>query len=174
MIKQKVADTIDQLGPSSLRSNPLAVVFVLLAVTVIFSASQFPDDGQVGPGFFPILVSVGIVVFSFADILTETESDLEISEYSFRPPAIVLGLLVAYLLVMPVTGFLVGTMLYMPAILYYSGIKSKPLMAGLSVGLPVLLFYIFARVFLIRLPEGIIPISRLLPRLPLVVIPGWL
>ncbi|TVT78584.1 tripartite tricarboxylate transporter TctB family protein, partial [Haloferax volcanii] len=54
-------------------------------------------------------------------------------------------------------------------VLYYSNIHSKLLLAVLSIGFPIALFYIFGRIFLVRLPEGIIPVSRLLPQLPLVV-----
>ncbi|QIO25339.1 tripartite tricarboxylate transporter TctB family protein [Haloarcula sp. JP-L23] len=169
MVKQKVVQHLNQLSPSSISSNPLSVVFILFSLVVIYFANQFPNNGQVGPAFFPILLSVGIIVFAAADILTGAETELEMSEYEFKPPAIVLGLLIAYLLLMPIVGFLVGTMLYMPVVLYYSNVQSKPLIAALSIGLPIALFYIFARIFLIRLPEGIIPISRLLPDLPLMV-----
>lgn len=157
----------DRTSGSSISSNPLSVAFILLSLVVIYAASTFSEEGTLGPGFFPILISVGIITFAVADILNETETELEITEFNFRSPAVVLVLLVTYVLLMPITGFLVGSMLFLPALLYYSNIRSKPTLIALSIGLPILLFYIFGRIFLVRLPEGIIPFSRLLPQLPL-------
>lgn len=170
MIKQRIVEVVDRTSANALSSNPLTVVFILFSLVVIVAASTFPDQGLVGPGFFPILISVGIIVFAAAEILNETETKLQSSDFDFGPPAIVLTLLVAYVLLMPIAGFLVGSMLFLPVLLYYSRIRSTPFLVALSIGIPILLFYIFGRIFLVRLPEGIIPISRLLPQLPLVVV----
>lgn len=169
-IKQRIENSISGVGLKDLRSHPLSIVFILFSLVVIYFASQFPNEGRLGPGAFPILISVGIIVCAAIDIVMGGETELEITEFDFKPPTIVFGLLVAYLLLMPITGFLVGTMLYMPVILYYSTVQSKPLIAILSIGFPILLFYVFSRIFLVGLPEGIVPISRLLPNLPLMVV----
>lgn len=167
IIKQKEDESLTALGLRKLKSNPLAVVFIGFSIVVMYYANQFPSGGErVGPAAFPILICIGIIVFAAVDIVTGGETELEMSEYDFTPPAILFGLLVAYLLLMPILGFLVSTILYMPTMLYYSKIRSKPLIVAFTLGVPILLFYIFARIFLIRLPEGIIPISRLLPVLP--------
>ncbi|MFC4550452.1 MULTISPECIES: tripartite tricarboxylate transporter TctB family protein [Halorussus] len=167
MIKGWIGDVADRTSGSSISSSPLSLGFILLSLVVIYTASTFPEEGTLGPGFFPMLISVGIIVFAAIDLLNETETELEMTELDFRSPAVVLGLLVAYVFLMPITGFLVGSMLFLPVFLYYSNIRSKPTLIALSIGLPILLFYIFGRIFLVRLPEGIIPFSRLLPRLPL-------
>lgn len=169
MIKQRIENVIKRT-PSSISSNPLAAAFILLALAVIYVASQFPEKGLVGPELFPILISVGIIVFAAADILSETQTELELTDLNFQPPAIVVGLLMLYVFMMPITGFLLGSMLFLFVLLYYSNVRSTTLLISLSIGLPILLFYLFGRIFLIRLPEGIIPISRLLPQLPLGVV----
>ncbi|AHG01701.1 hypothetical protein HALLA_04680 (plasmid) [Halostagnicola larsenii XH-48] len=151
---------------NKLKSNPLAAIFMLVAVVVIASANQFPDGGSLGPGFFPIIVSVGIIAFGIADILVDDDTQLEMSDFSITPAVIMFAFLVGYLLLMPITGFLVGTMLFLPIALYYSTVRSKLMIALISIGLPILLFYVFSQVFMVRLPEGIIPVSRLLPQLP--------
>lgn len=156
---------------TTIKSNPLVVALILGSLAVIFYAAQFPSGDDLGPGFFPILVSVGIIVFAVAELFVEDDgAELDLSEYDLTPPIIVLGLLIAYVLSMPVTGFWVGTMVFLPVVLHYSGVRSLGGIALLSIGLPTLLFYIFNEIFLVRLPEGIIPVSRLLPELPLWVI----
>lgn len=156
---------------TTLKSNPLAIAFILGSLAVIFYAVQFPGGDGLGPGFFPIIVSAGIIVFAVAELVAADDGDeLDLSEYELTPAAVILGLLVAYVLLMPLTGFWVGTMAFMPIMLYYSGVRSIPGIALLSVVFPTLLFYIFNEIFLVRLPEGVIPVSRLLPELPLWVI----
>lgn len=168
MIK-RIRETLDRASGNIITSNPLSIALMLFALVVIYAANSFPEGGVVGPGFFPIMISVGIIVFAVVDLFNETETELELSDQNFGPAIIVLGLLAGYVLVMPYTGFLVGSMLFLPAVLYYSEIRSKTVIAALSIGMPILLFYIFSRIFFVRLPEGIIPFSRLLPQLPLMV-----
>lgn len=170
MVIKKITSNVRRLDIASVKSNPLSILFVLLSLVVIYHASQFPDDGELGAGFFPIIVSAGIIVFAIADIVADDDTELDMSDYDPTPPVIVAALLIGYVLVMPLTGFLVGTMVFLPVILYYSNVRSIPMIAGISVIFPILLFYIFSRIFMVRLPEGIIPVSRLLPELPLVVV----
>lgn len=154
-----------------LATNPLAVVFILVSVVVIYAASQFPDSGEVGPGFFPIVTAVGIILFAATDLFIADSSEFEISDPDLKAAGLVFVFVVAYVGLMPITGFLVGTMLFLPLTLYYSGVRSTPTIVAVSIVFPIILFYVFSQLFLINLPEGIIPFSRLLPRLPLVMMP---
>lgn len=169
MVIKKVARGVQQIDAETVKSNPLSIAFILFSLTVIYRANQFPDNGELGAGFFPIMLSIGIILFAIVDLTVDGDPEFELSEIDLRPVAIISGLLVGYLLLMPYTGFLVGTMVFLPIVLYYSDVRSKLILAALSIGLPILLFYIFSRIFLVRLPEGVIPVSRLLPQLPLVM-----
>lgn len=170
MIIEKVTRSIRQIDAETVKSNPLSIVFILFSLAVIYYANQFPDDGELGAGFFPIALSAGIILFAIVDLAVDDETELDPSEFELTPLAVVGALLVGYVFLMPYTGFLVGTMAFLPIILYYSEVRSKLMIAAISIGLPILLFYIFSRIFLVRLPEGVIPISRLLPQLPLVIL----
>lgn len=150
-----------------LATSPLAVVFILVSIVVIYFASQFPDSGEIGPEFFPIVTSVGIIVFAAIDLFVADDSEFEIGDHDLKAAGLAFVLVGAYVVLMPVTGFLVGTMLFIPLTLYYSGVRSTMTIIALSVVFPIVLFFIFSQLFLISLPEGIIPFSRLLPPLPL-------
>jgi putative tricarboxylic transport membrane protein len=158
------------ISKEKIRSNPLALMFIAVSIAVILFASRFPSDGQVGPGFFPIIISIGIIIFAVVDLVIDDDTELEMSDFDFKVAVLVFILLLLYLGLMPILGFLVGTIAFLPIILYYSGVRSKVTIISISVCLPVALFYIFSRFFLVRLPEGIIPFSRLLPTLPIGVI----
>ncbi|MDS0293696.1 tripartite tricarboxylate transporter TctB family protein [Halogeometricum luteum] len=155
-----------KLSTNALRSSPLAIAFIVGAAVVIFFASRFPSGGEVGPGFFPIGISAGIILFALAELVTESDGGLDVSDHDLRAAGTVFALVLGYLVVMPLAGFLVGTMLFLPVILYYSGVRSPTTILLMSILLPIALFYIFSQFFLVPLPEGVIPFSRLLPRLP--------
>lgn len=171
MIIKKVTRNIRQIDADTVKSNPLSIAFILFSLVVIYYANQFPDGGEIGAGFFPIMLSAGIILFAIVDLATDDETELDLSDVDVAPIVIVSGILFAYVFLMPYTGFLVGTMLFLPTVLYYSDVRSKLLIGAISIGFPVLLFYVFSRIFLVRLPESqILPVSRLLPQLPLVVL----
>lgn len=170
MVIKRITRRVQQIDVGNVKSNPLSIVFILLALAVIARANQFPEGGELGPGFFPILLSTGIIVFAIVNLVVDDESELDLNDYELAPPVIVLVSLVGYIFVISVAGFVVGSMAFLPAILYYSGVRSKPTIAAVSISFPIVLFYVFDRIFMVPLPEGIIPVSRLLPQLPLGVI----
>lgn len=151
-------------------ANPLSLAFIILSLAVIYLASQFPDRGEIGAHFFPTLIAIGIIMFSIADIMSEEVAEQNLSDYDLKAAGVVSALLLGYVMLMPVTGFLVGTMIFLPIAMYYSKVRSKILIVLISIVLPIALFYVFSQIFFVRLPEGIIPFSRLLPTLPLEVI----
>lgn len=151
-------------------ANPLSLAFIILSLAVIYLASQFPDRGEIGAHFFPTLIAIGIIVFSIADMMSEEVAEQNLSDYDLKAAGVVSALLLGYVILMPVTGFLVGTMIFLPIAMYYSKVRSKILIVLISIVLPIVLFYVFSQIFFVRLPEGIIPFSRLLPTLPLEVI----
>lgn len=171
MIIKKVTRNIRQIDAETMKSNPLSIVFILFSLVVIYYTNQFPNEGELGPGFFPIALSAGIILFAIVDLAVDDETELDPSGFDLTPLIVVGGLLVGYVGLMRYTGFLVGTMLFLPITLYYSDVRSKSLIAAISIGLPIALFYVFSRIFLVRLPESeILPVSRLLPQLPLVIL----
>lgn len=154
----------------NIAANPLSLAFIALSVAVIYLASQFPDRGEIGAHFFPTLIAIGIIGFSIADMIGDEVAEQDLSDYDLKAAGLISALILGYVVLMPVTGFLVGSMIFLPVAMYYSNIRSKVLILLISVILPIVLFYVFSQIFFVRLPEGIIPFSRLLPPLPLEVV----
>lgn len=154
----------------NIAANPLSLVFIALSVAVIYLASQFPDQGEIGAHFFPTLIAIGIIIFSIVNMMSEKVAEQDFSDYDLKAAGIISALVLGYVVLMPTTGFLLGSMIFLPVAMYYSNIRSKVLILLISVILPIVLFYIFSQIFFVPLPEGIIPFSRLLPSLPLEVV----
>lgn len=151
----------------------LVAVAALLALSaVVFVVSgDFPagQEGDPGAAFFPRFIAGAIALFALlqaADYLrSEREQLHEIDPGTAKRLVVVGAFPVVYVLLMPFVGFLVTTIAFLVAFMWYSGARSIPVVAGSSVGITLALHYVFGAFFRIPLPEGIVPIARLLPSL---------
>jgi len=70
-----------------------------------------------------------------------------------------------YILLLPVTGFLVGTVLFLVLLMRYSQINDYRRSLPISAGVAVLLQFVFGQFLGVPLPEGVFPVARYLPGL---------
>ena len=151
----------------------IAGIILVFSVAVFVYAGTLPDTPMpTGPGTYPQIVTGLMAIFALMQLVKSVKSD-EVSSYEFSKPVIkrvgtVIALLVMYLLTLPFLGFLIGTAIFLAVTMWYSGVRSKRHLVTLSTLIPIALFYVFGQFLRVRLPENVLlPISRLLPRLPL-------
>ena len=134
---------------------------LLLAGYVFMTSSTYPTgDKTLGPAFFPDLAAGGLVFFSIS-LMVQTAMDHTTSERIEGPGVIFWmanGALVAYLLVMPILGFLATTPVFLYGVGMYMAYKSgegklwwKKLIAS-SVITTGALYYLFATLLNVPLP----------------------
>ena len=134
---------------------------LLLAGYVFMTSSTYPTgDKTLGPAFFPDLAAGGLVFFSIC-LIAQTAMERSGSEQIAGPGAIFWlanGALVAYLLIMPVLGFLATTPVFLYGVGMYMAYKSgegkfwwKKLIAS-SVITTGALYYLFATLLNVPLP----------------------
>lgn len=153
--------------------SDLIAAGALLALSAgVFAVSTgFPGgrSGDPGPAFFPRLVAGSIALLAVVQAVQYVRSDRrtvhEIDAATTRRVAVVTAFPVMYVFVMPFVGFLLTTIGFLAAFMWYSGARSLPAIAGGSVGVTLVLHYVFVGFFRVPLPEGIVPIARLLPSL---------
>jgi hypothetical protein len=141
-----------------------AILFLILSGIVYYLSGTFPEgQGQTGPGSYPRV--------QLARSLYAGESTVhEIRAPTIKRVGIVVALVVAYVITMPYLGFLVGTVAFLAVTIHYSGERNLRQIALVSVLVPIVLHYAFGAFLRVRLPENVLlPISRLLPPLPLVI-----
>jgi hypothetical protein len=152
-----------------------AILFLILSGIVYYLSGTFPEgQGQTGPGSYPRVVVTLIAVFALFQLarsLYAGESTVhEIRAPTIKRVGIVVALVVAYVITMPYLGFLVGTVAFLAVTIHYSGERNLRQIALVSVLVPIVLHYAFGAFLRVRLPENVLlPISRLLPPLPLVI-----
>ena len=139
----------------------IGTLMLLLAGYVFLTSSTYPTgDKTLGPAFFPDLAAGGLVFFSIS-LMVQTAMDHTTSERIEGPGVIFWmanGALVAYLLVMPILGFLATTPVFLYGVGMYMAYKSgegkfwwKKLIAS-SVITTGALYYLFATLLNVPLP----------------------
>lgn len=157
-------------------SDKLGSVLLLGFSTVLFvytgqlQAGRTPEHDP-GPAFFPRLILAGIAILAviqLAQSIRDGEQRRhEIPVSTAKSVVTVAAALLVYVALLPLLGFLLSSMLFLAGLLRYSGETNPWIIGGISVGLPVVLFAVFAGIFNVPLPENeFVPISRLLSVTP--------
>lgn len=157
--------------------------FFLLVVSVVMYIATYSFEALtttvVGPAFMPQIISVAIGVFSILIIVngfrkvrhekkeeTIPEPVVEVhddemtpgEQDSYKPVIMTLLLMVVYVILMPIVGFLITTILYIflqMMILSHKTTRKIWLFALVSIVSSIIIYYVFRNVFYVMLPTGI-------------------
>lgn len=152
-----------------------AVLFIILAGIVFYLSGAFPEgQDQTGPGSYPRVVVTLMSVFALFQLAQSfyfgESTTHEVRKPTVKRVSIVIAILIAYVISMPYLGFLIGTGAFLAITIRYSGVRDPSRVALVSIAIPIVLHYAFGAFLRVRLPENVLlPISRLLPPLPLVI-----
>lgn len=137
----------------------IAFFFIAVSCYVLFSAQSFPGkiDNVPGPGYFPTILSILLIVLSLLLLATSgnaSNAPLGIFSKENRLVLVAGGITVVYLGLLVVLGFLVATPLYLIAIFRYfkmTSWRSILLTAGITTAAS---YAIFTTVLEVQLPSG--------------------
>jgi hypothetical protein len=152
-----------------------AVLLVALAAEVFVASRDFPSGFGESPGaaFFPRLIASVLALLAgvlFVRSFASETTSYDVSTTDVRRFFVPVAFLVAYVALMPVVGFVLDSMLFLVALMRYSGVERYATSVPLAVGLGLVLHYVFGEFLHIPLPEGsVVALSRWLPSLPLLV-----
>lgn len=151
-----------------------AVLLVGLSVGVFVVSRDFPSGFGESPGaaFFPRLIASAIALLAgVLFVRSVTSSDVrayDVSATDVRRFAVPVAFLVAYVALMPILGFVLDTVVFLVALMRYSGVGSYWRSTTLALGLALTFHYVFGEFLHIPLPEGsVVSVTRWLPSLPL-------
>lgn len=152
------------------RSDVIAAGLLLaLSAAVFVVSADFPTGrgGDPGAAFFPRLITGAIAILALGllvkDVTTDERAAHEINPAVVRRLAIVVAFPTLYIFVMPIVGFPLTTIVFLAGLMWYSGARSIPVVLGGSVGVMLVLYYLFGTLFQVPLPEGLVPIGDVLP-----------
>lgn len=146
-----------------------SLLWLALAVAVYVASMGFSSGtAETDAGFYPRVVAVLIAVFALVQLAKNVSvSDTrhhEISLVNARRVVTISLMVAAYALLLPWLGFVTGSVLFLAVGMIYSGARSPKKVTVASVGLPLLLYYVFSVFLRIPLPESpFVPVESLLP-----------
>ena len=147
--------------PGELVFALLIVVFSVGALWQSYSISGF--SGKTTPGVFPMIAS-GVMVISGVVILmsaTQLPAPPEgapgfLAEILTLRHMVVIGLVLAYVLLMPLIGFVASSAVFLFCSFQFLWRKNPLLMLALTGVTLVIIYVVFREVFQVVLPQGIL------------------
>ena len=159
-------------APRSLRP-PLAPLLGLVASVVLLvlagDLDRFGRQGQLGPGFWPKVVLIGLSLACLAKLVGDWRAGRSGSSMAVTaaPPvargtlALAVLLIVLYVFVTPLLGFPLATAAFIACFMALAGARTAGKIAATAVIGTVGLLYLFVRVVYLPLPKGDGPFEAL-------------
>lgn len=154
-------------------SDVISIIFIAIAVTFFAMAGSFPEgsNGATGPGWFPRIMCVIIVILSVINLVTthlefaskteeEKQKDNSIAMRLFRKEnAIVWVTIIAtflYMMGIQYIGFVVSSIAYMLIMNIYYKVPeiNKPAAFIIPFAVTGVLYYVFTNLLHVVLPSG--------------------
>jgi hypothetical protein len=129
---------------------------VVLALIPQFEVPLYSQDASVGAGFFPTVILVGQLVICVALIVQHLNKKAETQEAkSIVSKMSLMGLvfLIFYAVLISVVGYLLASLISFTVYLIVLKVK-KPMYYVVAWVFVFAIYYLFAKVFFIALPEG--------------------
>ncbi|GAA3726306.1 hypothetical protein HDA32_003511 [Spinactinospora alkalitolerans] len=147
---------------SSPRRFDLAIAGAVLALGLVTAGVAWTlpagrQDGDIGPGGFPLLIASALVVLGTVRLLQAWRSDPEPSPASRPLPVIaMLATGIAVVVLMPVIGFVPAAAVLLAAGALIAGERRPVRLALFAVVFSLASYALFAFVFAVRLPNGLL------------------
>lgn len=158
----------DAHGRGKLASRVAAVAILALGSVILYDALSISEEGGFGPrqsGFFPLVVAAGVLIFGAAFLLrttlwvdrgmTEQVAKVQ-AEMHWPAVALVAAILIVYVFLLDVLGYIVGTTLFFVAVTRVVG--SRRIVRNVAIGLVLsaAIYLCFTEALDVRLPAGIL------------------
>lgn len=143
------------------RTDEIASVLLLLFAVGVFVVSRdYPSDlaGTPGPAFFPRIIAAGIAVLAIVQLaralFSGDRDEHTITQSNTARVAVPAAFLVGYVLMLPLIGFFLTTVVFLTTFMYYSGARTLYVTVPLAVVIGVVLQNVFVGFLHVPLPSG--------------------
>ncbi len=141
-----------------LNYNLMSCVFIYVWAVVFFIASLSIED-QASRTFPQVLCGLAVLLATVFLVSILTGKYKDDNECCFAGTARAMGMggiLILYIIANYLAGFYISTLLYLPAGMLYLGQRSWKVIAGVTVGLPLIVFIFFDLILGMQMPVGIL------------------
>lgn len=140
-----------------------SILGLILSIYVFLTASSFPTPpgNTIGPGYYPMLLSIGLLVMSSV-LLIQTLLRVgkeEFEKFNIKSSEVIRFAVsfiatVIYAIAMQFLGFILASVLYLFFLMYLLKNREYIKMSIISVGVSVSVYLIFSNVLNLTLPLG--------------------
>ena len=136
-------------------SGTLLLFFALLGYFFAYQIENLAVD-RMSAAFFPnfifsIMLLCGLILIRQG---VQREEKIPFPKFNFPQLLPVIGLLVAYVLIMEYLGFIIATVIFLTCSIYLFGERRKMILAGVPIVTALAVYYLFSMAFKIILPEA--------------------
>lgn len=140
-----------------------ALIGIALSIYVFVTASAFPvtPNTQIGPGYFPVMLSVGLFILC-ASLLVQAllkKGKLDYEKLDIRSPELIRSFLalvatIAYAIIMQIVGFIITTIFYLFFLMHLLKNRHYKQMTFVAIVVSVVVYIVFKKVLNLTLPTG--------------------
>ncbi|WP_085524382.1 tripartite tricarboxylate transporter TctB family protein [Tuberibacillus sp. Marseille-P3662] len=134
------------------------IAFIILGVIFLFQAIHLPaplNDKEIGPGAFPKMMAVLVIVFSILLILRAILKSSKVSTViikRFKNIVISMGIMIIFGLTIPHLGIYLSSAIYFPVMLLLAGQTNWKSLIGVTLLFELFAFVIFDSLLKVPLP----------------------
>ena len=141
-------------------SRILSVSAIILGLYVIVAASQFPEgaDGVPGPGFFPVILGIMIILLSVLQLFNtrkDKDDDTKFMNEGTKRVLISCAVIIGYLVGMEVLGFIISTPIFLFSIMWYFSVRKVSTLISIPLVSTGILYFVFLKFLSVSLPTGL-------------------
>jgi len=143
-----------------------SIVFILLSGFVLVQSSKFQQtmisDDFAGAAFFPKVIAFMMIFFAaillLASILDKNKHDKSIKEIFNKHmllPALGIGIIFVYIVLMDLLGYIMSTVILNLLFLMCFKVKSKLTLVTVPILTSIIIYLVFKEMLIVPLPQGI-------------------
>ena len=144
----------------------VSIFLIMVSAYVFVDARRFPADSGMGPMICSVLLVIGSLFILYAGLkktrefrknaATEMVEKKRTEVKELGVSFVSLAFCVGYVLLIPRLGFFVSTTIFMIAFMLYLNVRNYALILIITLGLNVILYFLFITQLNVRLPQGIL------------------
>ena len=146
------------------RANIVAsIIFAVFSIVVIvYTYSTFPAgrQGVPGPGVFPIIVAGAMLLCSIIIFITyiksKDDTPINLINESTKRAYLTMGIMVAYLVLAPIIGFLTVTFMFLVGTIKWFSRRGWIYVVVVSLGINAFVYATFSIILSVPLPTGLL------------------
>jgi len=132
-----------------------SVTFLLIGLYFLINTFQIQNlvsGNDVGPRAFPLLVSIGLIIFAGINLMTSIfNKQIEKMEFqNFTKVVLTMAGLILFLILISVLNFYIASIIMLPILLWINDVR-KPVRLGFSTVITILFIFVVFD-YLLRIP----------------------